>query len=307
MTWRWQELESAISQLAASAIRIRYVPNTGNAGDALIASGVWQFFDQLAVSPLVSRTPELAGGDTALYAGGGNLVPYYSDCAQFLERCLAVGVQRALVLPHTIRGHADLLGRLDARFTLVCRDADSLAWVKDRAPRAQAFFAPDMALRLDVPRLFGWCERRANRMRFLIDSARFGTGVRYRRWRVAAAQLRPVNNVLTVFRTDVESVAAFSGSQAQDLSRLYGSNYRYRLDADYVSRDFLQVLLHAGVVRTNRLHVGIGAALLGKQVQFVDNSYGKIRAVYESSLSHLENVHWTAGPEVPRHSSAGRC
>jgi exopolysaccharide biosynthesis predicted pyruvyltransferase EpsI len=37
-------------------------------------------------------------------------------------------------------------------------------------------------------------------------------------------------------------------------------------------------------VVTNRLHIGIAGVLLGKRVQLYDNSYGKIRDVYQSSL-----------------------
>jgi exopolysaccharide biosynthesis predicted pyruvyltransferase EpsI len=37
-------------------------------------------------------------------------------------------------------------------------------------------------------------------------------------------------------------------------------------------------------VATDRLHVGIGAALLGKTCRLHDNSYGKNRAVYDHSI-----------------------
>jgi exopolysaccharide biosynthesis predicted pyruvyltransferase EpsI len=286
----WQELEQAVASLALTAPVLRHVPNTGNAGDALIESGAWQFFDQLKICPLVSRTGDVSCGDIAVYGGGGNLVPPYRDCAQFLERCISVEIKEALVLPHTVRGHQALLGRLDERFTLACRDAESLAWVRQCAPRARTIFAPDMALRLDVPRLFGWCERRSNKRHFLLYSAGAGSLLKYRRWHAAATKLQPVDGVLTVLRTDVEAVPALKGPHQQDLSNLYGSHYRNRLEADFVSRDFLSVLMRARAVHTNRLHVGIGAALLGKRVRLADNSYGKIKAVYEASLSGFKDV-----------------
>lgn len=295
----WQELEETVTGLALAAPVLRYVPNTGNAGDALIASAVWQLFDLLKVAPLVTRTRDVSGGDIALYAGGGNLVPEYQDCARFLERCLAVKIKQALVLPHTVRGHQSLLERLDQRFTLVCRDAESLSWVRHCAPRARAFFAPDMALRLDIPRLFAWCERPANKTRFLLYSAGSGTLLKYRRWRTAADRLQPRDGVLRIFRTDVEAVAAFKGPSQLDLSQLYGSHFRHRLESDFVSRDFLSVLIRAHEVHTNRLHVGIGAALLGRQVRLADNSYGKIKAVYDASLSDLESVSFLHGTERP--------
>jgi exopolysaccharide biosynthesis predicted pyruvyltransferase EpsI len=56
------------------------------------------------------------------------------------------------------------------------------------------------------------------------------------------------------------------------------------------------VLDRATAIRTNRLHVGIGAALLGKQVELSDNSYGKIKAVYAASLSCFPRVSFTDSP-----------
>ena len=121
----WDDLKLDLSTMAKeSGRRMVYVPNTGNAGDALIASGAWQLFDQIGIAPTICRTREIRAGDIAIYAGGGNLVPEYKDCSLFLQQCLDVGVAKALVLPHTIRGYETLLGRLDNRFFLYCRDFD---------------------------------------------------------------------------------------------------------------------------------------------------------------------------------------
>lgn len=43
---------------------------------------------------------------SVIYAGGANLTPDYPHCAWFLRRCPTVRVKEAMVLPHTIRGHA---------------------------------------------------------------------------------------------------------------------------------------------------------------------------------------------------------
>ena len=41
---------------------------------------------------------------------------------------------------------------------------------------------------------------------------------------------------------------------------------------------------------TNRLHVAITAALLGKDVEVYDNSYGKLKAVWNASLKSFSNA-----------------
>jgi exopolysaccharide biosynthesis predicted pyruvyltransferase EpsI len=53
-------------------------------------------------------------------------------------------------------------------------------------------------------------------------------------------------------------------------------------------------------VGTNRLHVAIGAALLGKRVRFHPNSYFKNRAVYEFSMAdRFPDVEWVEAEATP--------
>ena len=53
---------------------------------------------------------------------------------------------------------------------------------------------------------------------------------------------------------------------------------------------FASVINMFDVIVTDRLHVGICAEKLGKQVILLDNSYGKVSSVYEYSLKDFENV-----------------
>lgn len=45
-----------------------------------------------------------------------------------------------------------------------------------------------------------------------------------------------------------------------------------------------------GVIYTTRLHIGILGLLLGKQVFFLDNSYGKLSGFYNSWLKNIKNA-----------------
>ena len=49
---------------------------------------------------------------------------------------------------------------------------------------------------------------------------------------------------------------------------------------------FLMALKSAHSIVTDRLHVGIGAALLGVPCELIDNSYGKNREIYDFSLAN---------------------
>src|SRR3569832_2385667 len=159
-TRAWQPLRDALDALEAVVFGVfLFVFFLGFVGDALIAAGTWQFFEDCQIAPRYSSTRDIVAGDTAIYSGGGNLVPEYDNCRDFLARCLQVGVARALVLPHSIRGHQDLLRRLDTRFTLVCRDLESLARVKATGTRTKEKNTPDKALYFDPERLFARCSR----------------------------------------------------------------------------------------------------------------------------------------------------
>ena len=76
----------------------------------------------------------------------------------------------------------------------------------------------------------------------------------------------------------------------QDIPGSYFGEYIDRVEHDFVAKDLLDVIGQAEVIFTNRLHVGIAGALLGKRVRLYDNSYGKIRDVYHSSLKNYALV-----------------
>ena len=302
----WDGLRRALQVLQArQPDRLLYVPNEGNAGDALIAAGSWQFFDDMGLAPAYGKPRDIRPGDALIYAGGGNLVPEYESCSRFLERCLQVEVDSVLVMPHTIRGHEALLARLDERFTLVCRDQASIARVHATGTRAQVLYAPDMALYIDVPRLFAQCESYRGAA-FWARMAHHDRLVPYLRWRLALLRRAPPAHLhLDVIRVDAEAIAALPGDKRWDMSNLYGSKFRLRAESDLVTRDFLRFFGQLIAVRTNRLHAGVAAALMGCEVTYLDNSYGKIGAVYDAWLSHLPQISFERVPPGGRSPAAG--
>jgi exopolysaccharide biosynthesis predicted pyruvyltransferase EpsI len=296
----WEELASVIGRFSAGPGTLKYVPNHGNAGDALIAAGAWQFFDRLGVEPRITRRQWLRRGDCAIYAGGGNLVPEYQSCAKFLRKCLRVGVRSALVLPQTVRGHEPLLRELDARFTIACRDNASLERVRAVGTAAHVIAAPDLALGIDVERLFDRCRRKTVRLQFASELVRSLKVSDYLAWR---RKLRHLSSAATgtvrIIRTDVESVDSVRGACEWDISNHYVSTFRPRNEADFITRDYLRFLASAQKVVTNRLHAGVAGALMGLPVTLMDNSYGKISAIYQTSLHGLSGVEF-ATTEPPR-------
>ncbi|MCI0619567.1 polysaccharide pyruvyl transferase family protein [Candidatus Wolfebacteria bacterium] len=89
------------------------------------------------------------------------------------------------------------------------------------------------------------------------------------------------SGILNAFRIDKESVCEIPESN-MDIS--YNGYAQKPLD------EFLVMIRKYKEVHTDRLHVAIGAALLGKQVRLFPNSYYKNKAVFDYSLSKFPNV-----------------
>ncbi|KKR45545.1 MAG: hypothetical protein UT81_C0011G0009 [Parcubacteria group bacterium GW2011_GWA2_40_14] len=88
--------------------------------------------------------------------------------------------------------------------------------------------------------------------------------------------------VLNAFRSDKESKLDTTPELNEDIS--YNGYATKPLD------DFINTLKKYEQVNTDRLHVAIGATLLGKQVKLFPNSYYKNKAVFDYSLKRFPNV-----------------
>lgn len=55
-----------LMRLKGSGVRILFIANPGNAGDALIASATWQLFDRLGLCLVSGRTEDIRSGDAVI-------------------------------------------------------------------------------------------------------------------------------------------------------------------------------------------------------------------------------------------------
>lgn len=274
--------ERVLKDWLPGAARLLYYPNPGNAGDALIAAATWQVFDRIGLRPKVARPRDFRRGASVILGGGGNLVPPYRNIALVLQACLDIGVARCLLLPHTVRGHEELLQRLDERYTLCCRDRVSLEHVRRHAPRATALLADDMVVGLD----FAVLEARVASLRHKLALLWDRDWRRHRRaWRAALARQHPdAAGRLTLWRSDLEAATEERRDADLDLMRHYTTSCRHRAGCDQVAQDLVSLLRQATAVTTDRLHVALPAWRLGLQVALHDNNYGKLSAVWETSV-----------------------
>ena len=93
-----------------------------------------------------------------------------------------------------------------------------------------------------------------------------------------------------IFRNDKEKATTDCPVKNIDLSLYSTSSCTSSGSTKLLSELFISAIDSFDVVFTDRLHVGIIAALLGKHVYLVDNSYKKISGVYYKSMSDWKNV-----------------
>jgi exopolysaccharide biosynthesis predicted pyruvyltransferase EpsI len=287
----WHGLTDSLQRLLARAhSHVCVLNNPGNAGDALISAGMWRLLGKLpGLEKQVSS--QLRTGSVCIYPGGGNLVPGYEDCAHALAQARDCDIQSFVLLPHSVKGHAELLRSLDARFHIFCRDRRSYAYARDAAASANVYLSHDLALCLDSPYLRAQSGAAWQRWLRGFRGLDRGRGLKhYPLWqlRLRAMRSSATGTSIEVFRGDSESTRPEPAARAtHDISAAFCADGWSREMAPVISFDIIDLLQRFQSVKTDRLHIGIAGLVAGLDVRFMDNSYGKISAIYEHSLQGL--------------------
>jgi exopolysaccharide biosynthesis predicted pyruvyltransferase EpsI len=291
------QIHEYLRELAAES-DIVFCPNGGNAGDAMIASATYDLFAETGVS-FTLFDPEHFDpkGKILIYGGGGNLTPLYQSARMFIERYHR-SVRRLIVLPHTIQGHEDLLADLGANVDLLTREAVSYDYVKRVTSGPRVFLADDLALSIS-PSTYLAKQDRAFRL-----ISRQENGV-YRKVKWGALLAREycrrrcspaAGEVLQSFRVDKERTRRTLPLGNIDVSRLLKCKNLSPSQAACTTQMLFRFINSYREVETDRLHVAIAAALLGKQVKMYANSYYKCEAVYQCSLAkRFPLIQWMGG------------
>ena len=266
-----------------------YCPNAGNAGDSLIACATFQLFERLGIHFHLYDEAQFDPNEKILiYGGGGSFVPEYSAARQFVERYHRA-VRKLVVLPHTICGHADLLSQLGSNVDLFAREEVSFEHVQRHAPHANVFLADDLAFGLNVEPVLAVDLARPYRNLPLKQLIRRDTGL----LREAVRRARGKTQVLNCFRTDKERTEIRLPFGNMDLSKLFKCGVDTPKQALCSTQMVFRFINCYDEIRTNRLHMAVAGALLGKDVKFYPNSYFKNEAVYQFSMKdRFPNVQW---------------
>lgn len=263
---------------------VLFYPHPGNAGDSLIAAATYQAFSRCNVKiKHISHLSPVVDGAVVFLGGGGNFVPLYNDIRSAFKNLLGRAA-KIILLPHTIRNNEGILRMLDCRCVLFCRDVESFEHVRQVNPSLDVRLAHDMAFHLDIEELLN--DHKLMRAgRTVLNMKLHEAGLSQE-----IIQSRPSINLL---RMDRESTKSHPFTDV-DISNILGIGVD-PLNAPIAAWCFLTGISIAHFVYTDRLHVGIAAALLGKECLLSDNSYGKNRAVYRHSLTGFPTLRFEAG------------
>ena len=237
--------------------QITYIPNPGNGGDSLIASGTFKLFKELDLDYVIGEN-KVYKDSILFYAGGGNLVGgLYSNCKNFINKNMGNN-NVIVVLPHTIKSSDDLLKKLDKNVILICREQVSYDYVRSTIKHPKnVYLYDDMAFQLKNMK-----EKLSNQK----DKNRYKIG--------------------NFYRSDKESKYNRNIKGNVDLSTSILYDYKMN-NKELVNKNTLDIFKEVNrykEINTDRLHIAITGTLLGKKTNMHQNSYYKNKAVYEQSI-----------------------
>ena len=221
-----------------------FLANEGNAGDGLIHSGFYQLADRLGLQLETFHYPEDRRGKHLMIMGAG------AFCAASWHKVDAVQYyssrfEHVYLLPSTF----------ETTFPPIERMLREL-------PANVTVFCRELVSHEAVLKMVPRPE-----MVFLDHDLAFHMD--YTPWK------KPGQGELNAFRTDKESLLNRVPSPNYDVSNM-GREYHHTLIVDIVS--------NFESINTDRLHVAIAGANLGKKVRVFSGNYHKISSIYDYSI-----------------------
>ncbi len=282
-----------------------FLPNKGNLGDIVIASCEYQYFDankcDYEVYDCLNKE-QYNQPFNFVYGGGGIWHKFYQqDYQEIIEIFKSPLLKNCVVLPSSFYDCEDVINVFDERFTVFCREKQSFEYCKSLNSKAKFFLADDMVICSDFD-MYKSNFYNSEYVRYFINNADSSNILKYTflykkylndRER-ALKKLKTINNyeVGYLLREDKEKNINIL---SDDIQTIDASSYLggFGCDKSYAylcTKLFLEIIDKFDIIVTDRLHVGICATKLGKQVLLLDNSYKKLSEVYNYSLNKFENV-----------------
>ena len=254
------ELKSLIRELASTGESVDVFIPGGNRGDGLIYQGAFKLFRQFGLEYNV------------LPYRYYNVLEEFTDKPKDSKTLLILGSGgfsreynlMAEIVPEIVKKYSSafiLPSSFDISCTLVKKFLEEL-------PEHVSVFCREEKSYSDLSKMLP-----LNRL-FLDHDTAFEFD--YSKW------MKRSQGVLNAFRDDKESSAIQLPRENQDVSTGPDSQWEELLD----------IISQYSIVHTNRAHVSIAAALMGKETHIYPSSYFKQKEIFRYSLSKHNNVHF---------------
>lgn len=271
--------DTVLLSVLKSLKNFSYMPNSGNMGDMLIASATMRWFEQHHLN--YQRIQKNEFPEAFVYGGGGAWIKMWiSAMSPVLE--IMKKAKRIVILPSSFDQVPELIEILDERFIVFCREKKSFDYLSQQHTKAKIILDHDMALRLDAA---------------AYKDLKAPTKELKKRSINLEKKVQKLSKKVRLFRLDNESLGLYNTDlDLSDELGWFGWN-ESRKNIDFAAHTLLKTVRCFDLIQTDRLHVGIAAALTGADVELYDNSYGKVSGVYMQSLQNLANVKFQSGGE----------
>lgn len=238
---------------------IVFKENLGNRGDDLIKLGRQKLFKENNLNISVISNRNKPRNSIIIYEGGGAFHPDYPWAMNFIDKVSDPKLNnQIIVLPHSVVGDV-VINRLSKVrkdcLTIIAREIPTYNRISC-LENIRSEIDHDTALYLTRDDLIDYI------------------GAQY------VGNYSSNNPVLIALRTDKESVFDRDNKENKKLRNMDLSESCKDL------AEFLHIINSHETIITDRLHVGVAAAILGKKTLVADNNYGKISSIYDFSLKY---------------------
>ena len=280
-----------------------FYPNVGNLGDVIIAQSEYQMLDshnfnyRIHNAYIPDNQPD---NDFNVVYGGGGLFVGYWNYEKVLSLFSSKHLKKAVILPSSFRNCDDLMMVFDERFTVFCREKESYNYCVCENSRAKFYCADDMSfsLNININKTIdfnkNWDEIKLNKTQSMFNNLFFFYKTVHNNivdaLRSKTEILKTGYRLAYFLRTDKEKAINFTNINSIDLSIFANNTCTDKGVVALLSDLFIRSINTVDVIVTDRLHIGIVGAILGKKILFFDNVYGKISGVYNMSMKEMKNV-----------------
>lgn len=281
---------------------ITYIPNPGNAGDSAIFFATTEMFDSIGLQYDIATGSYVDFKDKIVVIGGGGAMANEdSALTKTMKRALKTA-QHVVLLPHTAKEIDATLSSATNNLTVFCREKVTFDYLS-KFDGLERHLVHDIVLSFDAKsytNLFKVTDQ-IRLIALYLKGLILNSPTKFRlkdvlkvlnAGRIVKRVISASNNTrLNAFRVDEEKTNVEIPDINFDISLMYQLSINHPFLAEAATRMMLHTVSQFEEINTNRLHVAILSSLVGKKVNFYDNSYFKCRAVYLHSLKpYFPNV-----------------